>query len=80
MPLYVRDDDVDALANELQKLTRARTKTEVVRMALQHELARARKSLPAGGRFAEIHALADAVGEDDPHFDMKIFTDEMWEN
>ena len=41
MPLYIRDDDVDALAGRLQRIAGTRTKTEAVRQALTHELERA---------------------------------------
>lgn len=40
MPLYIRDDDVAELARQLQQVIRARTVTEAVRLALQHELER----------------------------------------
>ncbi|MCJ2032074.1 MULTISPECIES: type II toxin-antitoxin system VapB family antitoxin [Methylorubrum] len=39
MPLYVKDPQVDALADELAALARS-TKTEAVRQALQNEIAR----------------------------------------
>ena len=42
MPLFIRDDDVSALAEELTRLTKARSKTEAVRVALRHELKRIR--------------------------------------
>lgn len=78
MALYIRDAEVDALAAEVQKLTSARTKTEAVRRALQHELALARKALPLRDRLDRARALADAMGPSDAAFDMKAFTDEMW--
>ena len=78
MPLFIRDAEVDALADEVQKLTKARTKTEAVRRALQNELARTRKALPLRDRLARAKALADAMGPSDPAFNMKAFTDEMW--
>ena len=37
MPLFIRDDQVDDLASRLQAMTGARTKTEAVRLALEHE-------------------------------------------
>jgi antitoxin VapB len=40
VPLYIRDDDVAELARRLQQVTRARTITDAVRLALQHELER----------------------------------------
>jgi antitoxin VapB len=39
MPLYVKDAEVDRLADRLAELRRS-TKTEVVRQALRHELER----------------------------------------
>jgi antitoxin VapB len=78
MPLFIRDPEVDALALEVQKATRAPTKTEAVRKALQHELERARQALPLRKRLAKAKALADAMGSGDPDFDMKKYTDEMW--
>ena len=40
MPLYVKDQEVDRLAERLSRLRRI-SKTEAVRQALAHELARA---------------------------------------
>lgn len=78
MPLFIRDPEVDALASEIQKLTKAPTKTEAVRRALRHELERNRQAQPLRDRLAKAKALADAMGPGDPHFDMKKYTDEMW--
>ncbi|MDK4706033.1 MULTISPECIES: type II toxin-antitoxin system VapB family antitoxin [unclassified Rhizobium] len=38
MPLYIKDDAIDRLARRYQALTRATTKTEAVRLALQKAL------------------------------------------
>lgn len=78
MPLFIRDAEVDALAEELRKLTKAKTKTEAVRRALQAQLAQARRALPLKERLARAMALADALGPSDPAFDMKRYTDAMW--
>ena len=78
MPLYIRDDDVDALAVKVQAITGAPTKTEAVRLALQHEIARNRKGTPLRERLAKAKALAESIGVRDPSFSMKTFTDEMW--
>lgn len=78
MPLFIRDAEVDALAEEVRRLTKAKTKTEAVRRALQAQLTAARRALPLGERLARARALADAMGPGDPDFDMKSFTDEMW--
>lgn len=78
MARYIGDQDIDRLAAEIQELTKAPTKTEAVRRALENELARARKTAPLEVRLAKAKAIADAMGKGDPDFDMKRFTDEMW--
>lgn len=78
MPLYVRDDDVAQLAQQLKAKTGAKTVTDAVRLALRHELERVSESLPLSARLDKALALADAMGPTDPAFDMKAFTDEMW--
>ncbi len=79
MPLYIENDEVDRLAIEAQNLTGAPTKTEAVRQALEHEIARARQALPLRARIEAAVAKAHAMGPGDPNFDMKQFTDEMWD-
>ena len=78
MSLYIRDDQVDALAARLQAETGARTKTEAVRLALEHELARIEAAKSFETRNAEVFALLDRIGPPNPDFDLKAFTDEMW--
>ncbi len=79
MGLFIRDPEVDALASELQRATHAPTKTEAVRAALRHALAQARKAQAFDERNAEVMKMADALGKTRAAFDMKAFTDEMWE-
>ena len=78
MALFIRDAEVDALAEEVRKLTKAKTKTEAVRRALEAQLVEARRRQPLRERLARSKALADAIGRSDPAFDMKAYTDEMW--
>ena len=80
MPLYIRDDRVDQLAAHLQRLTGEATKTQVVRRALEHEISRVEAAQPIRERIAGSMALADAMGmsKGESDFDMKAFTDEMW--
>ncbi|KXF78929.1 histidinol dehydrogenase [Paramesorhizobium deserti] len=78
MPLFIRDDEVAAMAEELARLTKTRSKTEAVRMALQHELDRTRAHVPLRDRLARIHEKAARIGLPNPTFDMKAYTDEMW--
>ena len=78
MALFIRDSEVDALAEEVRRLTKAKTKTEAVRRALQAQLTEARRALPARSRVARSKAMADALGASDADFDMKAYTDELW--
>lgn len=78
MALFIRDAEVDALAERVCKLTGAKTKTEAVRLALQAQLVGAHRALPLKERLARAKALADAMGPSDPGFDMKTCTDSLW--
>ncbi len=78
MALYIRDAEVDALAEEVRRLTQVKTKTEAVRRALQAQLSEARHRRPLTDRLARSKALADAMGPGNPSFDMKAYTNEMW--
>jgi antitoxin VapB len=80
MPLYIRDDEVDALAAKLQRETQARSKTEAVRTALLNELERHRAKIPLRDRIIRLQEEAKKIGLPNPDFDMKKFTDEMWED
>lgn len=80
MALFIRDESVDALAAQLQKALKAPSKTEAVRQALQHELDRVQQQRPLRQRIAKAQAIAGRLGTGDPTFDMKTFTDEMWDN
>jgi antitoxin VapB len=80
MPLYIRDDEVDALAREVQTATGARSKSEAVKQALRHELDRAKRGRPLSERLAAAQALVASIGPPDPNFDLKAFRDEMWDN
>lgn len=79
MPLYIRDDGVAALAEQVRKALGAATKTEAVKTALLRELEHARAKPSLGERLAPAIALARSIGPKDPAFDMKAFTDEMWD-
>ncbi|MDR6635537.1 hypothetical protein J2X72_004351 [Phyllobacterium sp. 1468] len=79
MSLYIRDNEVDALAVKVQRLTKAPNKTEAVRRALQNELARAQEAVPLKDRIKMIQDDVKArMGPNKPDFDMKKYTDEMW--
>lgn len=78
MPLYIRDDSVDDLAERLRKATGARTKTDAVRTALTAQLEAIRSVVPLAERVRALQERVDALGPVDPAFDAKAFSDEMW--
>lgn len=77
MALYIRDNEVDVLARQVQDATNAPSKTEAVRIALQNELERVRKAVPLEVRIGQIQDAVKTMGQEDPDFDMKAFTDEL---
>jgi len=77
MPLYIRDEDVNALADRLKQVTGAQNNTEAVRAALQSQLEYVTKKKPLVERIRELQAKADEIGEVDPCFHIKKFTDDM---
>ena len=78
MALFIRDPEVDSLAEEIRRLTKSATKTEAVRSALRARAEELRRARPLGDRLARAKDLADAMGPTAVGFDMKRFTDEMW--
>lgn len=80
MSLYIRDSAVDDLAKKVQAATKAPNKTEAVRRALENELARAENAVPLRDRVKKLQDEIEAVlGPTPQPFDMKKFTDELWE-
>lgn len=77
--LYIRDDKVDELANEVMRRLGTKTKTEAVRVALENELKRAGEELSLEERVRRLQDRIAALGPKDPNFDEKAFMDEMWE-
>jgi antitoxin VapB len=80
MSLYVRDESVNRLAEQVRKTIGARTKTDAVRVALEKLLQEHEAKPPFSERLKALQAKTRALGEPDPHFDEKAFTDEMWGN
>lgn len=81
MSLYIRDSAVDELAKKVQKLTKAPNKTEAVRRALENELARMQETIPLKERVRKIQdEVAAILGPNPAPFDMKKYTDEMYED
>ena len=61
LPLYIRDNEVAALARQVQIASGCKTVTDAVRLALHHERDRLRDSLPLSLRLGKALALADAI-------------------
>ncbi|MDO1582262.1 type II toxin-antitoxin system VapB family antitoxin [Rhizobium oryzicola] len=78
MPLFVRNDEIVALTEELQALLHAPTKTEALRLALRNEIARAKAKVPLRDRLRQARKTADDIGPSNPAFDHKSFSDELW--
>lgn len=79
MPLYIRDSTVDQLAEQVRAQLGAATKTDAVRVALQHELERQGKAVPQRATFAELRRRADErLGPVNRDVDLKKFMDDMW--
>ena len=76
MPLYIKDPEVDRLAEELISLTKS-SKVDAVKDALKHEIAKRKAVLPVRERLAKSLAMAREAGPFAPG-DHKRETDAMW--
>lgn len=85
MPLYVRDERVNQLAEQARKILNAPTKTDAIRQALE-KVVEAPSDAAVGEKKA---SLTERLGrlrdkynmppyESLEHFDQKAFLDEMW--
>lgn len=89
MALHIADPELDALAEQAQKILKAATKTDAVRQALERvvgneplkenttENTQQEKSLEE--RLKALQDRVKALGTPNPDFDDKAFLDEMWE-
>jgi antitoxin VapB len=78
MALYVKDEEADRMAQEVQAAYGMKTKTEAVKMALQKALDQAEEKLPLEQRLKAIQDRVKKLGTPDPNFDDKAYFDEMW--
>lgn len=78
MPLYIRDDKVDDLAEQVMRATGAKSKTDAVRKALRAQLEAVNSATPLAEKIKAAQSIAAEIGPVDPDFDMKKFTDEAW--
>jgi antitoxin VapB len=79
MPLYIRDDEADELAEKVKTLAGAATKTEAVKIALRNEVARLQRRRSLSQRLDAAKVLARSAGPTDTAFDRKAVTDELWD-
>ncbi|MEF2074651.1 type II toxin-antitoxin system VapB family antitoxin [Consotaella aegiceratis] len=77
MPLYIRDDSVNNLAEELARVSMAASKTEAVRLALQHELERLAAQESLVQKVATLQERAASHGLRTDGFDDKPLMDEL---
>lgn len=78
MALFIRDENVDRLVTELQRVMKTPTKKDAVRIALQNELNRTLAPASSDEYFRRAMALADAMGPSDHDVDMKKYMDDLW--
>lgn len=80
MALYIKDPKVDTLAEQVRISLGARTKTDAVRAALQHELERGSSQVPLREKLADLRARArKQLGPPVVGVDMKKLMDDLWE-
>ena len=79
MPLYVRDDEADELAETVKTLAGAATKTEAVKIALRNEVARLKRRRPLSQGPDAAKVLARSAAPADPILERKFVTDELWD-
>jgi antitoxin VapB len=79
MPLYVRDERVNQLAEQAQKVLKAPTKTDAIRQALERVVQEDENRPPLAERLEKLRVKYDMPTYDklEP-FDEKAFLDEMW--
>jgi antitoxin VapB len=74
--LYIRDDDVNALADRLARQIGA-SKTEAVRLALEAQIAALKNPLSLRARLGRVQALAQVAGLRPDGADDKVLMDEL---
>lgn len=80
MPLYIRDQEVAALAEEAVRILGAVNKTEAVRAALRSAILTAKAGKPLRERLGAARDLADSIGPVDPDHDHRRDMNTLWED
>jgi antitoxin VapB len=78
MALYVKDEEVDRLAEEVQAAYGVKTKTEAVKIALKRALEQPDKKAEMMRKLEAVQARIRLISNPDPDFDEKAYTDMMW--
>jgi antitoxin VapB len=78
MSLFIRGEEVNALARQVQKATKAKSKTEAVKNALRNELERAGKPITLQSRIKKYQQMTRDLGPDNRDTNLKDFMDDMW--
>ncbi len=79
MPLYVRDERVNQLAEQAQKILKAPTKTDAIRQALERVVEADEQRPPLAERLEKLRAKYNMPAHDSLEpFDEKAFLDDMW--
>lgn len=78
MPLFIKDEEVNELAEQYQKVGGFKSKTEAVRKALEAQIKLATNRIPLLEQLEPILQQVDQTGQVDPDFDMKEFRDGLW--
>jgi antitoxin VapB len=78
MRLYVRDERLNQLAEQAQKILKAPTKTDAIRQTLERVVEAEEQRPPLAERLENIKRRYRAMGTDDPDFNQETFLDEMW--
>jgi antitoxin VapB len=78
MALYVKDEEVDRLAEEVQAAYGVKTKTEAVKIALKRALEQPDKKAEMMRKLEAVQARIRLISDPDPDFDEKAYTDMMW--
>ncbi|MDX0422632.1 type II toxin-antitoxin system VapB family antitoxin [Sinorhizobium medicae] len=80
MALYIKDPTVGLMAEQNRARLGVRTKTDAVRIALQHELDRVEEEIPPREKMAALRQQArHRLGPPVYGVDMKKLMDELWE-
>lgn len=81
MTLYIRDEAVDDLAKKVMAISKAPSKTEAVRRALMNEIDRLERAEPLEVSVKKIQdEFKQLAGPTLTPFDMKAFTDSLYED